>query len=196
MLIPKVPLSLPFGDMPVANFCDATQKLPLLRRKGTHYFPSLKKKGQGRFFQPNADPSQVEPYSFDDLSRPRQHFDWNRMTDLFCRPKVNNEFKLRCLLHRQISRFGTFQDLVHVNSRAPKEVSVVHSIGHEAALIDKLLLVVNSRQPVSDGKLDDPLSLGEKARIASRHNRAHLPLLRGLKGALYTFGVRFSVDLL
>ena len=77
--------------------------------------------------------------------------------------KVDDELKLRCLLHRQISRFGTFQDLVHVNSRAPIEVIVVRPVGHETALIDKLLLEVNSRQPVFAGKLDDPLSFGEKA---------------------------------
>ena len=56
-----------------------------------------------------------------------------------------------------------FKNLVHVNSRAPIEVIVVRPVGHETALIDKLLLEVNSRQPVFAGKLDDPLSFGEKA---------------------------------
>jgi hypothetical protein len=101
-------------------------------------------------------------YSLHHLIRSREYLRRNHQTNLFRCFKVNDEFKLCRLLHRQISRLGTFQDLVHVNSRAPKEVSVVHSIGHQAALIDKLLLVVNSRQPVSDGKLDDPLSLGGK----------------------------------
>ena len=41
----------------------------------------------------------------------------NRQTDLFRRLQVDHKLKLRWLLHRQISRFGTFQDLVHVNSR-------------------------------------------------------------------------------
>ena len=57
---------------------------------------------------------------FNHLIRPLKHAGWNCQTDLFCRFKVDDEFKLRRLLHRQISRFGTFQDLVHVNSRAPK----------------------------------------------------------------------------
>src|SRR6185436_9442689 len=47
----------------------------------------------------------------------------------------------------------TFQDLVHVNSRAPIEIIEVRPIGHEAALIDKFPLEVNSRQPVFGGKL-------------------------------------------
>ena len=120
----------------------------------------------------------------DHLIRPLEHAAWNCQTDLFCRLEVNDEFKLRCLLHRQISRFGAFQDLVHVNSRAPIEVIEVRPIGHETALIDKLLLEVNSRQPVFAGKLDDPLSFGEKGASGGRHNRVYLLLLCGLKGAL------------
>ena len=75
--------------------------------------------------------------------------------------KVDDKFKLRRLLDRQIGRFGAFQDLVDVNSRAAIEVIVVRPVGHEAARIDKLLLWVNSRQPVFDGKLDDPLSFAK-----------------------------------
>ncbi len=75
------------------------------------------------------------------------------------------------LLHRQISRFGTSQDLVHVNSRASEQVIEVRPVRHETTLIDKLLLEVNSRQPVLAGKLDDPLSIGEKKASGSRYNR-------------------------
>src|SRR5439155_25740109 len=82
--------------------------------------------------------------SSDDFIRPREHIGWNCQTNLFCRLKVYDEFKLRCLLHRQISRFGTFQDLVHVNSGALMEVSVVLTVRHEAALVDKFLLKINS----------------------------------------------------
>ena len=57
-------------------------------------------------------------------------------------------------------------------------------VGHEAARIDKLLLEVNSRQAVRAGKLDDPLSFGEKATSSGGHNCAHLLLLCGLKGGL------------
>jgi hypothetical protein len=40
------------------------------------------------------------------------------------------------------------------------------------------------RQPVFAGKLDDPLSFGEKGGSGSRHNGAYLLLLGGLKGGL------------
>jgi hypothetical protein len=42
-----------------------------------------------------------------------------------------------------------------------EQVSGVHPVGHEAALVNKFLLWVDSRQPVFAGKLDDPLSFGE-----------------------------------
>jgi len=60
--------------------------------------------------------------SYDPI-RSLEHADWNCQSDLFCRLKVNDEFKLRRLLHRQINRFGTLQDLVDVNRRAPVESS-------------------------------------------------------------------------
>ena len=60
--------------------------------------------------------------------RPRQQFRRNRQSNLFRRLQVDDELKLRRLLHRQISRLGAFQDLVHVNSRAPIEVIVVRPI--------------------------------------------------------------------
>jgi hypothetical protein len=112
-----------------------------------------------------------------------EHAVRNCQTNLFCRLKVYDEFKLGCLLHRQISWFGTFQDCVNVNGRAPKEVVEVRPVGHQTALIDKLLLWVNNWQVIFAGKLDDPLSFGEKGASTGRHNRAHLLLLCGLKGA-------------
>src|SRR4029450_5221492 len=45
-----------------------------------------------------------------------------------------------------ISRFSAFQDLVHVNSRAPIQVIVVYPIGHEAALINNLFAKSDSNR--------------------------------------------------
>ena len=57
----------------------------------------------------------TRPFSLDHLIRPREHFRRNGQADLLRCFQVDHKLKLRCLLHRQISRFGTFQDLVHVN---------------------------------------------------------------------------------
>src|SRR5215510_14838180 len=129
-------------------------------------------------------PLDTRPFSLDYPIRPREHFWRNCQTNLFRCLQVDDEFKLRCLLHGQISRFGTFQDLVHVNSSAPMEVNDVCPIGHEATGFHKLLLEVNSRQAVFASKLDDLFSFGEKLTTSGRHDRAHLLLLCGLKGAL------------
>ena len=115
--------------------------------------------------------------SLDQFIRPFEHAVRNCQINLFGRLKVNDEFKLRRLLHRQVSRFGAFQDLVHVNSRAPIEVGGVRPIGHETALIDKLLVWVNSRQPVLGGKLDDLLSFREKGTSGDHRHRVDLLLL-------------------
>ena len=106
---------------------------------------------------------------------PLQHAGGNCQTNLFCRLKVNDEFKLRRLLHRQISRFGTFQDLVHVNSRTTIEITEVRPIGHETAVIDIFLSVINGGQPVFADKLDNARAIlmdlrREGARVWDRFN--------------------------
>src|SRR5258706_9819001 len=106
------------------------------------------------------------------------------MTNLFCRLEVDDEFKLRRLLYRQVGRFRSFENFVYVVGGLSIEVIVVHAVGHETALIDKLLRKVNSRQAVFDGKVDDALSFGDKGASGGRHNRLNLFLLRSLKGAL------------
>src|SRR5262249_4584710 len=138
------------------------------------------------FSAPFTRPPTLETllFLFDHFIRPCKHFRWNSQVDLLSCLKVDDELKLRCLLHRQISRLGTFQDLVHVNSRTPVEVNVVCPVRHKTALIDKLLLRINSREPVLDSKLHDPFSFGEKAVTGGRHDRADLLLLYGFKSAL------------
>src|SRR5262249_54963373 len=92
-------------------------------------------------------------------------------TDLFCRPEIDDEFKLRCLLYGQISRFDAFQNLVHIVGGCPVQLNEVHPVGHETSFIDKLLLEVNRREAVFAGKLDDPLSFGEITGTGDRYKR-------------------------
>src|SRR5262249_38314885 len=122
--------------------------------------------------------------SLNHLIRPRQHFDWDCQTNLFCCLEINDKLKLCSLLYRQFSRFSTFQYLVHVNSSAAEQIWIIGTIGHKTALFDKLPLWINSWQPVFAGKLDNPLSFGEKTGTRLSHNRIDLFLLRGLKGAV------------
>src|SRR5215470_9396729 len=84
--------------------------------------------------------------------RPRQYFDWNCQTNLFCRLEVNDDFKLRRLLHGQIAGLCALKNLVYVVGSLAEQVRSVRAIGHEATLINKLLLEVNCRQAMFDGK--------------------------------------------
>src|SRR5262245_37158216 len=106
------------------------------------------------------------------------------MADLFCCLQVNDELKLRRLLYGKIGWLGSLEDLVYVVGGFPEQIIEVRAIRHKPALIDELLLEINSRQSVFRGKLDDPLSFGEKRRGGHRHNRFDLLLLCGFKGAL------------
>src|SRR5262249_47752919 len=92
--------------------------------------------------------------------------------------------------------FGAFQDLVYVNSRASIEIGIVCPVGHEPAGFDKLLLGVNSRQPVFCGKFDNLRSSGKKIPRGGSHDCIDLLLLCGFEGALKTPGVGCSLDLL
>ena len=63
--------------------------------------------------------SQIEnPKLFDDFIRPLQHTDWNCQADLFCRLKVKDVFKRRCLLHRQTIPTMGYLTKVQVIERA------------------------------------------------------------------------------
>ena len=80
--------------------------------------------------------------------------------------------------------------IFHVVGGLAEQILEVRPVGHEPALIDKLLLEVNSRQAVFAGKLDDPLSFVEKSASGGRQDRAHLFLLGGLKGDSRSLGSR------
>ena len=69
--------------------------------------------------------------SLNDFIGPLEHTDWNCQTDLFRCLEVDDELKLRCLLHWQVSRFGAFQDLVNVVGGLAEQVIVVRPVGHE-----------------------------------------------------------------
>src|SRR5215510_1284435 len=124
----------------------------------------------------------VYPGAFlDHLIRPRKKL-WRKcQPNLFRSLQVDDELELRCLLHWQIGRLGTSENLIHVTSRTAVEVNVVHSIGHETALIDICPLVINRGQAVFVGKFNKQTLFGEKISGGSGHNGANLFLLRRLK---------------
>src|SRR5262249_36956588 len=74
-------------------------------------------------------------FSLDHLVRSRQHVRRNRQADLLRCLQVDHKLKLSCLLYRQVSRFGAFQDLVDVVGRTPVTVRGVRVVGHESTSV-------------------------------------------------------------
>ncbi len=90
---------------------------------------------------------------------PKEHLSRDRHADLLCRLEIDNQLELYGLLHWQLSRFCSFQDLVDKCSRAPVHVLMIRSIGHQATPIHPTPPCENSRQPVLEHELYDPLSV-------------------------------------
>ena len=68
--------------------------------------------------------SRLTPLSFDHLVSPRQHVGRNRHADLLRRFQVDHQLELDGLLHREITRLGSFQDLVLMSAGRFKRMSV------------------------------------------------------------------------
>src|ERR671915_565718 len=67
----------------------------------------------------------------DHLVRPCQHARRNREADLLCRLEVYHHLKLRWLLDRQVSGFGSVQYFVYIICDAPVAVREVRPVVHE-----------------------------------------------------------------
>ena len=63
------------------------------------------------------------------------------------------------LLHRQISRLGTLQDLVHVGGGATYEVEIVRTVAQQKPSPRIIQIVGDGRQPMLDRQRCD---LGQK----------------------------------
>src|SRR5215831_16215332 len=90
----------------------------------------------------------TRPFSLDHLIRSRQHVRRNRKADLLGGLQIDDELELRRLLHREISRLGAFQNLVHIRGSAAEQVGGVRAIVHESAGFRIVWLWVNRREPV------------------------------------------------
>src|SRR4030095_294209 len=85
---------------------------------------------------------------FDYFIRPRQHIWRNRETNLLRCFQIDDELELLRLLHRQVGGLSTFQNLVDVESGAPKHLCKARAVKHEATSIHKFSPAVYRREPV------------------------------------------------
>jgi hypothetical protein len=82
--------------------------------------------------------TRKSPRSFDHFVGASEQHSRNAKAQRLGRLEVDDQFKLRGLLYRQIGGFSTFQNLVHVGRGAPKHISKVRPIGNKAPGVDKL----------------------------------------------------------
>src|ERR1051325_6385351 len=108
--------------------------------------------------------------SFHDLIRPQQQRRRDREAEGFRGLEVDDELELGWLLHGQVTRSGAFEDLVHINSGASKQVNPERPIGHEAPVIDEISYHVHRRQPMLGRKIHEPSSLADE-QDAGQHGQ-------------------------
>src|SRR5262249_3322826 len=120
--------------------------------------------------------------------RSRQHVRRNRQADLLGGFEVDDELELRRLLHREISRLGAFQNLVHIRGSASEQVGGVRAIVHESAGFRIAWLWVNRREPVLCRQVRKLCSLENEDRAWKHEDCVSTALARGSKCSLNILG--------
>src|SRR5215471_17060702 len=67
-------------------------------------------------------------------------------TQRFGGREVDDEFEFGWLFDRYVARPGASQNLIHVVGRAPEQLRVARSVGHESARPDEIAGTEKSRQ--------------------------------------------------
>src|SRR5215475_3491531 len=102
------------------------------------------------------------PYYF---VRPRQDIRRNRETDLLYCLEVDDQLKLRRLLHWDIGGFGSFENLVHLDGCAPDYVIVVCPIGYKSTCFHPFFILEYCRQAILCQKIENSSLMSQKAYI-------------------------------
>src|SRR5262249_20113277 len=111
----------------------------------------------------------VQCLSLDYSVRSSQHIRRDREADLFSCFQIDDELKLRRLLYRQISRLGTFQNLVYITRRTTDSVDTIRVVAHEATRVHKLRNVIHRQQTILNCEIYNPL-LVVNDESPKRHN--------------------------
>ena len=74
---------------------------------------------------------------------------WDRQPECFGRLEIDDQFEHGRLLYRQIARFCTLEDLVHIPGGSAEQDRAVGPIGHQPAFFGVFARPVGGRQPSS-----------------------------------------------
>src|SRR5262245_21594831 len=133
--------------------------------------------------------SRLSPHvSSNDLIRSRQHVGRNRQADLLGCFQIDDEFELDRLLHREISRLGAFQNLVHIRGGTPEQVSNARAVGHKPTGFHIFWKGVYRWQPVLCRKFCNLCSVRIEDGGRQHENRLSPLLACGSEGGLNILG--------
>src|SRR4029453_16235660 len=85
------------------------------------------------------------PKSLDHPIRPRQHVGWNRQADLLGGFQIDDEFKLRRLLHWQLGSLSSLENFIDVIGDAPVAVRELCSVVQQPTGIYRFSVDVHRR---------------------------------------------------
>src|SRR5262249_54172064 len=100
-----------------------------------------------------------------DLICPEQDRLWDCQSERQCRPLVDDQLELRRLLHGQVARLGTFQDLIDVDRGATEVVANVGAVSHETAALCTCPARVHTRPTALGGDALTPRAIEGKHRV-------------------------------
>src|SRR5262249_46926158 len=101
--------------------------------------------------------------------------------------KIDHQLKLHSLLHRQIGRLGTFQDLIDEFRGATVHIRFVGAVDHNGSGLDELNLRMYRRQMIFDSKVDDPFPMDKCDGVAYCHQGSGVIFRRGLEPLVNVF---------
>src|SRR5262249_33213142 len=126
---------------------------------------------------------------FDHLIRSHQHVRRDCQAQLLRFLKIDDEFELHGLLHGEITGLDTLQNLVDVNSSAPKQVVNARAVKHEATSVDIVALRIRCRQAVLGREVCDLCSMRTGEGGSLNEDCASMPFACGLECDLNILGI-------
>src|SRR5262245_23593285 len=100
-----------------------------------------------------------------------------RQADRLCSPEVDDQIELSRLLHWQIGRLRSFEDLVHLGRDPSPQFLVIGAVAHEASCPYECASEhtrEHRRPPLLESDLDDSLPLRSEEHTSELQSLRHL----------------------
>src|SRR5262245_15982048 len=98
------------------------------------------------------------------------------------RLKIDDEFHLNGLLHRQVARLCALEDLADIDAKLAEAIEQVRCVTHQTAGLHKIALMIDCRNAVTGCEVDDLLALGKEKHVPQDNQSARAPRGEGGEG--------------